>query len=518
MSKIISFLLVVLFGAFLISWMSDYPGFVLLNWGNYEITVSLLILFLGLFAFAIFIILAWVSINWIFNIPRCIKNYYSKKNYKKGEDALSRGMISVAAGNFIDTDEQIKKVDKYIKDKENPFVLILKAQNATLKEDRISLKNIFENMTEYEDTKILGMRGLFSLLKNEEDIQKTRDLLTSAIEYKKDEPWVLEAILDFDILDRNWGAAQKTIEMQLKNKIINKKIANRKKAVLMTAEAQTLEENDVEASLKIAIEANKLEPDLIISSSIAARIYSDKGQYSKADRIIERSWKIHPHPDLSIIYSYIIPGISPKERLSRIENLIKKSPKGNIESAISLANAAIQSLDIEKARKALIPYIDNDIEKRVCVLMSEIEAIDSGDQGKIREWLVRGLNAMSDPVWYANNYISPMWLPASPVTGELDVFRWGNIKEPIRIAYKNKAALSNNMTEINKTKKTKDFSEQTDTDHKKSNLNSNSKERLIGLEEDYKENSTLLDKESLNQDFIHSPDDPGVEHPNDKVD
>ena len=150
--------------------------------------------------------------------------------------------------------------------------------------------------------------------------------------------------------------------------------------------------------------------------------------------------------------------------------------------------------------------------------MSEIEAIDSGDQGKIREWLVRGLNAMSDPVWYANNYISPMWLPASPVTGELDVFRWGNIKEPIRIAYKNKAALSNNMTEINKTKKTKDFSEQTDTDHKKSNLNSNSKERLIGLEEDYKENSTLLDKESLNQDFIHSPDDPGVEHPNDKVD
>ena len=40
MSKIISFLLIVLFGAFLISWLSDHPGFVLLNWGSYEITIS----------------------------------------------------------------------------------------------------------------------------------------------------------------------------------------------------------------------------------------------------------------------------------------------------------------------------------------------------------------------------------------------------------------------------------------------------------------------------------------------
>ena len=41
------------------------------------------------------------------------------------------------------------------------------------------------------------------------------------------------------------------------------------------------------------------------------------------------------------------------------------------------------------------------------------------------------------------------------------------------------------------------------------------------VEEDTEENktvSTILDKESLNQDFIHSPDDPGVEHPNDKMD
>ena len=159
-------------------------------------------------------------------------------------------MVSVAAGNFIDTDEQIRKVDKYIKDKENPFVLILKAQNANLKEDRVSLKNIFENMIKYEDTKILGMRGLFTLLKSEESVEKTRNLLTSAIEYKKDEPWVLEAMLDFQILDRDWNGAQKTIEMQLKNKIINKQVANRKKAVLMTAEAQALEENDVENSFK----------------------------------------------------------------------------------------------------------------------------------------------------------------------------------------------------------------------------------------------------------------------------
>ena len=518
MSKIISFLLIVLFGAFLISWLSDHPGFVLLNWGSYEITISLLILCIGLFVFAIFIIFAWVGVNWVFNIPSYVKDYYLKKNHKKGTDALSRGMVSVAAGNFIDTDEQIRKVDKYIKDKENPFVLILKAQNANLKEDRVSLKNIFENMIKYEDTKILGMRGLFTLLKSEESVEKTRNLLTSAIEYKKDEPWVLEAMLDFQILDRNWNGAQKTIEMQLKNKIINKQVANRKKAVLMTAEAQALEENDVENSLKIAIEANKLEPDLIASSSIAARIYSDKGQYSKADRIIEKSWKINPHPDLSIIYSYIIPGIPPKERLTRIENLIKKGPKDNIEAAISLATAAIQSLDVEKARKALNPYINNNVQKRVCILMSEIETIDNGDQGKIREWLVKGLNAKSDPVWYANNYISPMWLPASPVTGELDVFRWGNIEDLTSISNEDKITISNNREEINKTRETLELTEENNPDLKQSNLNPYIKTTLMRAEDKPREKNIISGKKALNQDSIHSPDDPGVEHLSDKID
>jgi len=152
--------------------------------------------------------------------------------------------------------------------------------------------------------------------------------------------------------------------------------------------------------------------------------------------------------------------------------------------------------------------------------MSEIETLDNGDQGKIREWLVKGLKAKNDPVWYADNYISPMWLPASPITGELDVFRWGSIEELTSISYENinKNIINNSMLEINKAKQSNASFQGSDSKIKKSTLNTYSKIVPVRTQIEPEEINITSDKISLNQDSMHSPDDPGVDNLNDKID
>jgi HemY protein len=88
-----------------------------------------------------------------------------------------------------------------------------------------------------------------------------------------------------------------------------------------------------------------------------------------------------------------------------------------------VARAAIDASEFERARKALAPFIAAPTQ-RVAMLMAEIERTEHGDSGRAREWTLRAVRALHDPVWTADGYVSDHWRPVSPLTGRLDAFQW----------------------------------------------------------------------------------------------
>jgi HemY protein len=62
--------------------------------------------------------------------------------------------------------------------------------------------------------------------------------------------------------------------------------------------------------------------------------------------------------------------------------------------------------------------------ERVCLLMAEIEEGEHSDQGRVRGWLARALDAPRDPVWSADGHAFPDWAPVSPISGRVDAFEW----------------------------------------------------------------------------------------------
>jgi HemY protein len=98
-----------------------------------------------------------------------------------------------------------------------------------------------------------------------------------------------------------------------------------------------------------------------------------------------------------------------------------------------LAKAALSARDFAAARAAMAPLIDAGQRPtgRMCLILAEIEDLENGAQGLVREWLARGARAPRGPAWMADGVVADVWAPVSPVTGKLDAFRWGQDAEQI---------------------------------------------------------------------------------------
>ena len=167
--------------------------------------------------------------------------------------------------------------------------------------------------------------------------------------------------------------------------------ATRKKAVVTTARAADLEDKNPERALELALAAHKAAPDLVPAAVIAGRILAGTGQTRKAAKILEKTWRLEPHPEIAEIYAAARPGSAPRDRLKRMKALIRKIPAGT-EGTIALAQAAVDAREWAEARDALEPLIHGSPSARVCGLMAEIEEQESGDEGRSREWLARAVD------------------------------------------------------------------------------------------------------------------------------
>jgi HemY protein len=98
--------------------------------------------------------------------------------------------------------------------------------------------------------------------------------------------------------------------------------------------------------------------------------------------------------------------------------------QNNAESALLVARAALDAGDTKLAREQAESAVRMDVHEGAFLLLADIEEAESGDQGRIRQYLARAVRAPRDPAWVADGVISDKWAPASPVTGRLDAFEW----------------------------------------------------------------------------------------------
>lgn len=424
MLRIVLFLVLIALAGAGAAWVADQPGDVVLTWGGFRASPSIPVFVLCLGIFAVLIVLLWSLLTVIWRMPGRIRRRRHDKRHARGRHAITHGLLAIGHGDTALARRHAEAARRHAPD--DPLALLLHAQSAQLEGNRDEAQRAFRAMAEREDTRLLGLRGLFIEAQRADDAVGAVMIAEEAIKLSPSSTWASHAVLGFRCARGDWSGALAILDSNLSAGLIDKQAYRRQRGVLLTARALELETMDRDVARESVMEAVKLAPTLVPAAVLAAKFESEAHQVRRAMKLVEAAWLANPHPDLADAYAHVKLGDAARQRLQRVETLAAKTPAdkpGHVEGQLAIARAAIDASEFARAREVLAPYV-NDPTQRVALLMAELERAEHGDGGRARAWTLRAVRARHDPAWTADGYVSDRWRPVSPVTGRLDAFQW----------------------------------------------------------------------------------------------
>jgi len=406
-------------------WLADRPGDVMITWQNIRIETSVMVLAVTVAAVAVSAVLLWTVVRAILRSPDALRFHLRMRRGMRGYHAVSQGLIAVGSGDMRSARRFADEAARIAPNE--PLTLLLGAQASQLAGDRDAAERTFHAMASRDDTRLLGLHGLYIEAQRRKDGAAAKLYAEEAAAGTRAPAWAGLAVFDARCAAGDWNGALERLDRNMKSGLVDRDAYRRLRAVLLTARAIEADAADDRAGARaLALEAVKFAPTLVPAAALAGRLLGEARETRRATRIVEAAWRANPHPDLADAYAHLQSGTSARDRLSRVEALAAKAP-GNIEGALAVARAALDAQEFAVARRVLAP-LSIAPSQRVSMLMAELDEKEHGDEGRAREWMTRAVRAKPDPAWTADGLRSDRWMPASPVTGRLDAFQW---KDPI---------------------------------------------------------------------------------------
>lgn len=405
------------------AWMADLPGTISISWNGYvweqPPVVVALVAGVGL---AVFLAAVWL-IRVILKSPQIAGRFFRQRRKDKGYNALSQGLIALGTGNAKLARRHGLDADKLLN--EEPATKLLLAQSAQLAGRDDEARQRFESMLEDPQTKPLGLHGLFIEAERHKEPVAARHYAEEAVKASPGLEWAGKAVLGYQAVAHHWEDALKSLERNYAAKLLDKKAYRRQRAVILTALAQKLEGGgDPDRAFSLAKEAHGLALDLVPAAVTTARLATRRGDIRKASKVLEATWRLSPHAELAEAYAHVRTGDSAVDRLKRVKTL--SSQRANTaEGALAIAKAAMEAREFDEARAQLKKVLQSEPARGAFLLMAELEDAETGDKGRMRDWLARAVKAPLDKAWIADGIVSAEWQAVSPVTGKLDAFQWG---------------------------------------------------------------------------------------------
>ena len=433
---IIKLAILVLIAIWLANWEGrasfDLPGygldlwFVQFSWPSYRIDLPVGLLLLPvILIWMLAVLYVWVT-RAVRRAPKSVGEAVDRRRQKRGYQALTQGMVAVAAGDADEAQRWARKADGLLN--EPPLTMLLSAQAAQLGGDERAAKRYFEAMLERDEMRFLGLRGLLMQAVREGDDKAALDFARQAYALRPKTPWVLDMLFDLSERSGDLEAADQALREAARYKQLPAATAERKRAVLLTERALAARATgDREAALKLAREAHKLSPALVPAGQLTAELLVENGRAREAARLLEKCWPMQPHPALVAVYRRSLSergqaGDGGIAMLQGLERLVAAAPT-HLESRLALAEAALEAKLWGEARRYLTDAAKTadgpgasgpgtlgpgtlgpgthagGPSERICRLMARLEEAEHGDGLRARDWWLKAGEAAPDPAW-----------------------------------------------------------------------------------------------------------------------
>lgn len=423
MIRLLIFVALMLALGFGFAWLADRPGDLFIVWQDRRIEMSLMTAVTMIASLIAIIMVSWWLIRTILFSPRTVARYFRANKRDRGYQALSTGLLAAGAGDAAMARKMNQRTKGLLNADQEPLIHLLDVQAALIEGRHEEARKLFEAMAEDPETRLLGLRGLYLEAQRQGADEAARHYAETAAEQAPHLPWAGAAALSYRSQEGKWDEAIRLLERQRQAGTIAPAAAERNKAVLLTARGRDRLDSEPALARDDALAALKFSPELAPAAVIAAKALLRQDNLRKAAKILETAWKTHPHPDIAEAYVRARIGDTAADRLKRAERLEGLRPH-HAESLDVVARAALDARRFDLARKKAEASARLRPREGIYLLLADIEEAETGDQGRIRHWLSQALRAPRDPAWTADGYVSEIWEPVSPVSGELGAFEW----------------------------------------------------------------------------------------------
>lgn len=429
MIRVILFVVVVGALALGFGWLADRPGDLVFTFAGERHNISVMVAASMIVAAIAAVMLVWWFVKNLIRSPYILQRHFRARKRDRGYQSLSTGLIAAGAGDAEAARRMSKQAAKLLRADQEPLLHLLDVQTALLEGRKHDVHRHFEAMIADPETKLLGLRGLYLEATREGAREAAFQYAQEASTMAPQLEWATNAVLGHKVLEGDIPAALQVLEARKavipfgKDGRAARDALKTNRAVLLTAQAMAGFEKDAAASRTAAMEALKLEPEMIPAAMIAARCLLRDGHIRKANRILEAAWKREPHQEIADIYLHGRSGDTALDRLKKARHLAALRSNNALSCAI-VARAALEAGELTLARNQAEAALKLDPRESTYLLMADIEEAQTGDQGRVREWLARAVKAPRDPAWTADGMVSSQWAPVSPVSGKLNAFEW----------------------------------------------------------------------------------------------
>ena len=394
----VALILIVAVVAALVSWqvISTDPGTVEVKWGRTEIETT------GLFGLLLVVLVVAVSlpllrlVMFLMDAPGRIGKASQRARVRRGQEALALGLIAAEAGEFEAARRHADKAEDLID--EPRLALLLQARAAEVAGDTAGAERAYSGMLQNEDTEVLGRKGMMAAALKRGDRTAARAHAEAALKASKTSAWPFQYAFDLAVQAADWENAVETLDIGDRRKLIDDKIVQRRRAVLMTAQAAKYErERRQDKAAEMAQKAFRLCPTFAPAGAMAARLLVGEGRGERAAAILEEAWENGPHPALAHAYRDIVPGETREARAQRMTALAERR-RDHRESKIVLAELAMERGDWSGAQSQLEDAYRENPSSRICILFAQV-ARGRGEENAARTLLGQAAAAPREPDW-----------------------------------------------------------------------------------------------------------------------
>jgi len=417
MRRVVAFLIVGI-AVIAIAWgLANLTGHVDATVGPYRIetSASLTILVLGV-AFILLYLLLRLLIALVM-LPLA-GGWRRRSRVRVGERAITRVLIALAAGEDRMARREAKRVRQLLGD--SPQTLLLAAEAGRLGGREDEAEAAYKALTQREDGRFLGFRGLLWQAIERRDWKQADTLAREAEAARPGTAWLRQQRAELAVHSDSWASAAELTD-QSGSKVIYS---------IAAAEA----DKDPIRALAYAKQAWRIDPAFSPAVLTYAQRLRAAGKERRALAAIGEAWKRAPHPDLAAFA--LAPEVDKLARVQAAKRLVAGNP-AHPESRMLLAQVALDAGLTGEARHQIEAAQSEGVhQRRLCLLLAEIEEQERGntEAGRLaqRDALRQATTADPDPHWQCQicHTEHPVWQPKCAACGGIGTIQWLNSASP----------------------------------------------------------------------------------------